>query len=390
MKKVLILFISLYFFSCNKGGTNNILKKNKLQKSIYSLAITKQVTIPIPADEFNYSFLTIIREFNDTLYLFRKSPLTDDIYVYNWKTKKRVKKVHLATEGPNQILHFKQGAFFPLSLNEFIIGTVFNIYRTFNDSVYFHRQLGSIKNLDKEEAYIIFGKNNFPPILIRDNLYMFLAAEKGMKGTDVFYNCKRLMKFNVRNNEIAKLNFKLPAYYHKKCWGPGRTYYSMTLNADSLLNVMFPIHPVIYTYDPGKEKFIDSVPFKSRYVTKEHRPINCNITGKKRMFHAYNNPNYRTIIYDPYKKVYYVFVILPVSKKLFDRTENPFTISPFSIIVFDEKFNKLTEKKIEGGIYFFDEFFVTEEGLWINKNSPHYKDFNEDVLRFDLFQLISN
>ncbi len=381
MKKILIFFLVICY-SCAEHSGHGLNKNNS--DSGYTLKLAREVSIPLPPDEWNYSFLSIVKRFGDTTYLFRKAVLTNEIFVYNWDKKKRIKKIQWKETGPHRILNFKQGAFYPLSLDEFVVATPFNIYKTKNDSVYFHKTLGSVKNF--KDAYVIFGKTIFPPLRIGARIYMYSAAE-GLRGTVKYYNSNRLMQFHLKDHSVSKLNFKFPRAYYKKCWGSGTSHYSITKGKDSLLYVIFPVKPVVYMYDPVKEVFIDSVRFQSDYVNKKIKPIDCKVTGEPYRFHGFNQPKYRAIVYDPYREVFYVFVILPVSKELYDKTNEPFTISPLSIVVLDKNLNKLAEKKLEGGIYYYNEYFVTPEGLWINKNSPHNENFDDDYLRFDLFVL---
>ena len=45
----------------------------------------------------------------------------------------------------------------------------------------------------------------------------------------------------------------------------------------------------------------------------------------------------------------------------------------------------------KGTVKFFNETkgfgFITEEGLWLSKNNPHNKNYNENELYFSLFTL---
>jgi len=85
-----------------------------------------------------------------------------------------------------------------------------------------------------------------------------------------------------------------------------------------------------------------------------------------------------------------MFATLPISVEKFRSVDNPFGLKPFSILVLDDQFNIITERRFKGGIYFTSEFFVTDKGLWISKYNPFNENQEENVLTFDLFKLQKN
>ncbi|WP_439475063.1 hypothetical protein [Algoriphagus formosus] len=48
----------------------------------------------------------------------------------------------------------------------------------------------------------------------------------------------------------------------------------------------------------------------------------------------------------------------------------------------------ITESYFEGGIYFPNNHFITEKGLYLSTNNPENPDAEEDAFRFELIELI--
>ena len=99
--------------------------------------------------------------------------------------------------------------------------------------------------------------------------------------------------------------------------------------------------------------------------------------------------HYETLLYDEFQKVYYRFAFptLPIEKEeeLLALRENP---RPFVIQVFDQELKMITESYFEGGIYFPNNSFITEKGLYLSTNNPENPEVEEDAFRFELIVLV--
>jgi len=378
-----VIFIHL-LFGCNATDKKKFKKK---------LLVTQEVKIPILEDEYDLSYLSIVKNIDDSTYVFRKSRYSNSVYVYNWSKKKRVDKIDFQDFGPNRVVNFAQGAVLPLSKNTFFIATINNIYETLRDSITYHtisveeRNNSKKNNYDNSEMFFVAAQNHFPAFKYENKIYCRLGASNGDLGTDSYYKSKLLMEYDLETRDYRKLNFSYPSFYFNNCWGPSRTRYSMTLNNKDELICLFPIKSRIYKYSLKKEQFIDSIDIMSKYATSDLKPVRCKATSEEKMFHTFSNPMFRVIKYDSFKDIYYLFVTLPIDKEAYSNVKNPFALNPFSIIVLDKDFVTLTEQKFEGGIYHTADFFITEEGLWISKSNPHNATYNEDELHFSLFTL---
>jgi len=101
---------------------------------------------------------------------------------------------------------------------------------------------------------------------------------------------------------------------------------------------------------------------------------------------------YRSLIYDPYRKVYYRFASIALTPPLDGNLENPTRIEMISIVILDEELNILGESQFKsselGKNYLERMAFVSPDGLLMayTFTNPEAEDI-EDELSFDIFNL---
>ena len=393
MRQVLLIFIIINFIGCNKKSKNNIFIDKSYE---YSLVKSKSVDLNLSVDEYGKSYLDYYQKSEESSLLYRKGRFENSVVIYDWKQKKRIKKVNFRYEGPNKIANYDQAALLPLdNKDHYFIGSVGHIYETFGDSVIHH--IKSIKsNLSDDgisgnaDVFFINGRNFNPPFKYNSSIYVKTSSSIGDLGSDEYYSSSQLLKYDLETKKYKQLNISYPKLYYNKCWGPGRLRISYTFNPQTKkLVYLFPAKPTIYVYDLEKEKIIDSVFIKNKYYSKL-MPISCSMPTEKQFQHIYSTPSFNKIVYNQYQDIYYMFVNRPITIEKFKSVDNPFGLKPITILVLDNNFKIIAEKEIEGGIYFASEFFVTEEGLWISKYNPFNEELKEDILTFDLFKLREN
>lgn len=101
------------------------------------------------------------------------------------------------------------------------------------------------------------------------------------------------------------------------------------------------------------------------------------------------NYRYYQILYDPYRKVFYRQVLHPnpefdSSIQFFSTMDAP---QGFSILIFNEDFEKLGEVDFPAKTYGYQGWYVGTEGLYISKSNYNNPEMREDFMDFDLFVL---
>jgi len=157
----------------------------------------------------------------------------------------------------------------------------------------------------------------------------------------------------------------------------------------------YPTKKGSYLYSMGTDKEIvvtdlkGKVEYKyaaSKYNTKSIPKITKGHTDKEGDEFYANNYAYRHIIYDEYRDVYYRFALHPNENMNEDYDHG----KPFSIIILDKEFKIIGETEVIKSFYYYDNFFVAHEGLYISNNHKNNPNLKEDILSFQLFKLKRN
>lgn len=128
---------------------------------------------------------------------------------------------------------------------------------------------------------------------------------------------------------------------------------------------------------------------RSRYIERDfdnHKVAPADLIASQTEY--IKHPQYRVLLYDKYRDVYYRMVypgidVTPEDDVLmlgeFKRI--------FSIMVIDKDFKVIGETLMPEKIYNINMFFINEAGLWISTNNVENAGFEEDAINFDLFEL---
>lgn len=127
---------------------------------------------------------------------------------------------------------------------------------------------------------------------------------------------------------------------------------------------------------------------KSKYLDETMPTFPKDVDGRGFSEYFFAKSRYESLIHDPYRNVYYRFAFptVPIEsdeqlKALRTRPEG------FIVMVLDEDFRVLTERKFEAGHYLPSNFFVGEKGLYLSLNHPDNPEMEEDQLAFELIRL---
>lgn len=104
------------------------------------------------------------------------------------------------------------------------------------------------------------------------------------------------------------------------------------------------------------------------------------------------NPNYGNLLFDKYRNVYYriAYPETEVSREVNGLELMQYGRKKFSIIIMDHDFNIIGETLFPDYTYNSTLMFIREEGLYISDSHYLNPEFSDDVLSFQLFELISN
>jgi hypothetical protein len=336
----------------------------------------------IPIDSLTANISTGLVRYED--YLVNVNWNTNSLQFYDLNSEKLSREITFDQDGPNRV--------------EFILG--FHIHNL--DSIFLFNQTGSVITLTDTTGqiksridYLIpeghtngFVHNAYfgsAPKLIGKQLWVktHIPIQYSKMTADLMQKSVMGYQINLEDGSTSINGLSYPEGYLEK----GLKFYesSLVFRPEFTVFSIFGNHNLykqkrnggLETFD-GKSQFLnESLPYfpvdGERFETQKY------LTASSR---------YETLVYDEYRNVYYRFAYptLQIEKEedLLALRENP---GPFVIQVFDEDLTFITESYFEGGIYFPNNHFITEKGLYLSANNPENPEAEEDSFRFELIEL---
>ena len=190
-----------------------------------------------------------------------------------------------------------------------------------------------------------------------------------------------VMEVNLKTGKISFL-YHFPESYVKHNWGgQGVGYWLYYCYNPYTKRFLFSFPFDMHVYETDLQSINIQHPFSGIYLS-ESRPFYFNFLepGMEKSCKLFvENPTFKNILYDPYRNVYYRIGEFP----------QKFTglkwLKEITIIVYDESFHYLTEKRIKG--YYPNApytMFIGPEGLHFQVKS------SEDQMTFRTFVLKKN
>jgi hypothetical protein len=132
----------------------------------------------------------------------------------------------------------------------------------------------------------------------------------------------------------------------------------------------------------------EAIPAKSDKI-KKFKPFDGNaMNNVDNMRYESEEPLYHKVMHDQYRKLYYRIALHRQKYQGPDGSNLALYQKPWSIVVFDENFQKLGEQDFEAKQFFPKDVFIGKEGLYISNakvpDSNGQPGFN---LSFSLFKI---
>ncbi|QYH39940.1 DUF4221 domain-containing protein [Algoriphagus sp. NBT04N3] len=357
--------------------------KNPSETPVIKLQASGEI-LRIPIDSLTANISTGLVRYED--YLVNVNWNTNSLQFYDLNSEKLSKEIFYQYEGP-------QG-----------VGSIFGIHIHSLDSIFLFTQMVPVITLT-DTTGIIKNRIQYTKPEGHTNAFVHNAY---FRSTPFLQNGKMLVKThaegNYRQMTEERLNKSFLAYrinledgshqsseltYPEGYLNSGLKFFepSLVFHPEYTVYSLFGDHRLykqlryggLETFD-GKSQYLDeSLPYfpidGERFETQKY------LTASSR---------YEALVYDEFREVYYRFAYptLAIEKEedLFALRENP---GPFVIQVFDEDLKLITETYFEGGMYFPNNSFITEKGLYLSANNPENPEAEEDAFRFELIQLIN-
>jgi len=319
-----------------------------------------------------FSFATT----GDTQYLAYLNEYTNTILFYNVKTQMLEHRIEFTKEGPNST------------------GRIFGFRVLNKDSIF-------VSTFNGNTIYLVNSKGK----ILRN-----ISYKKSSKNEPLVFSESWSFFYSPMIYKDKKLYLtQTPIFSDKICA-------EIDLSTDSI-KLLPMYHPDFNKLDLEKNIFcrdFDGVNFlysflykPNIYITQDHITFYEKLASSKLInkitLKTFQNrpsfeegtkafietPHYRSIVYDPYRSVYYRFAYpgVEISKK-----DNLKILAKyfknFSIIILDKDFIKIGEYFTPDNIYNIKMFFISKEGLYLSSNHILNPDYDENKVSFELFKLI--
>lgn len=197
-------------------------------------------------------------------------------------------------------------------------------------------------------------------------------------------NLKICLQVNINTKEIKFLSLTYPKDYMID--GLKGLYFSRLYNGNNYIYSFEGDHNIYTTSDHiSFSKAIDAGSSLFNEI-----PVNTTSGIDEYLAHGVKSPRYLSIIYDPFRKLYYRFAYPGYN---FEEGEDKYKLVQFlpklSIIILDENFDKVGESALPDNTFLRDNYFVSKDGLYLSINHPDGKNLNDDFLAFERLEISS-
>lgn len=285
------------------------------------------------------------------------------LYIYNYKSRSLIKRIHIGNGhsigNPQYLTHYLK------NLDSLIV------INKWTSTIYLIDSLGNVTSktslpLPGPGKYIVGmdAKTSKPMKLTGDTL-LIIGHLLDLNPDDQRV-VKNLIVYNLRTNDSKRI-FSRPKLFNYGTWG-GAPYelfgtYVKPLNR---LIMGYAAEPYLYETDWNgsiiAKHYLSSKFFKKILPYSAKKFTNANVPVAELEKHDDITPHFNQIIYDPYRKLYYRFVVLPLTEEEYKDPKKRFYHQE-SIIIINSHFDKVGEVLLPAKRYKTDMNFVASEGL---------------------------
>ncbi|EAZ81344.1 DUF4221 domain-containing protein [Algoriphagus machipongonensis] len=318
-------------------------------------------------------------------FLFSLDMKTSTIHMYDKRSGKLNKSLQFEEDGPNgisDIFGFKVqslDSIYLFSLGKRLVAQTDTSAQIINKTSF---EL-------PEPLYNIFLSNTFynsPARISEGIVYGKTRASLDLKSItqEKLNEVPLIVGINIKDGSVKTLPYRFPSDYLKAGL---KSLEASVIQANGQTVISFFGDHRLYVSHSDAET-LQAVAGKSQFLDEVLPTFSNQSTSLEFATYNMTKSRYGSLIFDPYKKLYYRFAYptIEVSDIQEIRTLNT-SPGPFVLMVFDKELNLLREKRFEEGKYFQDNFFVTKDGLYLSTSHPKNPANMEDIMTFELVKL---
>lgn len=386
LKNSFLLYITLFFFSCNSSVHKN--------RESYELRATDEY-LKFPLNSKTSLLIKAICPFLDdgTEYLTFQNNMESEILVYNMKKQTYVRTISFDREGPNGIGWF--GGYYIKGWNEIYLPDMMRSeINIVNSDGRLLRTISYAETVQGKKTipFTSLTSTYTPMVFIGHQLYIPQTINL-MYGSKALEDSPVTVVLDTLTYKLKELPFRFPkimSLEDVKNKSLGSEYsYSRCFDGKNFIYSFFFDENIYIT--PPSHKRIDKIAVKSRYINElkfvDRTPDNLNLVAKA----LSELPFYSNLIYDKYRNVYYRFVFpkveLPTNEKNYAEIWQ-MGRTKFSIIILNDQFEVIGETLFPENVYASTQYFIRKDGLYLSTSFPKNPNFDENTLSFQRIELV--
>jgi hypothetical protein len=381
MKNIQYIYLSCLFliFSCQKSD------KNEYQKnSLFTIEKAGILSFSVSPSSTNFSKYLQYYVGEDQEYLVTANTNNYTVEVYSFSQKKKIHSYKLPMQG-------KFGLSYP---------QIFGFYLFNFDSVFVNSYNRPSLLLLNKNSEVISSKlidigsleSQLVPLSRSPNFHynqkLIVGARPSAPYGKQFWTVPLYYTYNLEtgffDKNTADSFVETEGYY-----GAFHSHHSYTINKnEGLLIHNITYDKNLYVRNLNTGDIIKEVIAPSQYFAEIPPLMKDGGTAKvgDQDFYITNN-SYKSILWDPYRKVYYRFAERGVELKDVNGQFNTWNDKLVSVIILNEDFEILGETDLPQSKYRISNSFVGKEGLYISTSNEKNPDYSEDIMSFDIYEL---
>lgn len=383
----------LLFYGCiNKKAQNDPI----VEYTIHATLKPSSQLLKLKIDErtsnlSNYIFTYFQADGKQYLFYLNESNL--ELHQFDIDEQYLVKSIKLDAEGPHGVA--------PVS--GFYVHTADSIYiGSMRKAIHLVNSEGKIKQTIRYkntawydysfmEPFPLMASHVYTPlILVENKMYLFSMAQGSftyLKTENKLANQRVCFEIDT----LKKTGRFLPFTYPEDYWSKGVIEPSLSrIYANGkFIYSFFGDHNLYVTED--HTSYIKYFAGSSNFSEFKYYPsIEPSVDEYVRFFSE--TSGYWSIMYDPFREVYYRFVVIGNEPDSGISPQEAISYAPnFSIIILNKHFEKIGEVAFKNNTkYVFNNSFVGRKGLYISNNHPDNLMNEQDYLSFTLFEFHPN
>ena len=378
MNRIIALIIILFFIACDNE------QKKPSKNSNFRLEFVKRDSIKTDS--------TLRPLYFRSQYLWNSNKLVhsngpDKLVVLDLNNNKIEKTINFKKDGEDNVNKANLNFYYHNKDSIFLISNQKKFYRTNDEAEIVNSfRFDSISDLSNEfgEPMVSMGTSN---AVFRNSKLSFITYPQSPENMNKSVDDPVFATLDLKNKKLNESGLRYSySVQYDKLQHPYFIEPLATKNNNDDLIILFKTDNHFIVIEDNEIK--NKIGFKSDYFFEYPK-----MKGREEIptfpIESFSN---QKLLFDQVNEKYYLFISHYMDYKN-STTGNVNTTyhKPFSILIFDDNFNKILERKFKGEKYNMHMSFISKNGLYLSLNNVENDvDFEDDFFKYEIYDLKQN